>query len=274
MIYKESQTAAFSFFNQITPHRSGAFEFIEVLEDSGTRIVLQHVLVIGDDVTKHWRQDWEYQRTQLWAYSGDNTWVRRNLSATEAAGTWTQAVWQVDDSPRYAGIGRWDHAAGASSWTSEIEWRPLPRRELTTRNDYDKLIGSNRQTITPTGWVHEQDNLKIDRKAAGGEQILTRERGLNLYTRISGHDFSRGRDYWHTTRDYWAVVREAWDARLASTPKLTIQPTVNDERLYQTLFEQADALSRSKPAKADIRKVIDQIIDRFAQPAKVVASKP
>lgn len=255
-------------------HRSGAFEFIEVLEDSGTRIVLQHVLVIGDQVTKHWRQDWQYQRTRLWAYAGDDTWLRRELNERDAAGTWTQAVWQVDDSPRYAGIGRWTHEGGVSSWTSEVEWRPLPRRELTTRNDYDKLIGTNRQTITPTGWVHEQDNLKIDRKAAGGEQPLTRERGLNVYTRVSGHDFSLGRKYWQDTRDYWAVVRQAWDARFAEHPRLVIHASRGDERLYQAMFEQAEALSSQKMASADMRSWIDRVIDRFVEPSQLAATAP
>lgn len=255
------------------PHRSSGFEFIEVLEDSGSRIVLQHVLVIDDQVVKHWRQDWAYQRTRLWAYAGDNTWVRRELTAAEAAGTWTQAVWQVDDSPRYAGIGRWDHAAGTASWTSESEWRPLPRRELTTRNDYDKLIGVNRQTITPTGWVHEQDNLKIRRRADGGEQALVRERGHNVYTRVSGHDFGPGRAYWQSTRDYWAVVRDAWDARLAGHARLVILPAIDDERLYQTLFEQAEAMGGHGLATPDLRRAVDGVLDRFTRPAEVASSQ-
>ena len=255
-------------------HRSGAFEFVEVLEDSSTQIVLQHVLVIGDDVIKHWRQDWQYQRARLWAYTGDDTWVRRELSAAEVAGSWTQAVWQVDDSPRYAGIGRWTHEGGVSSWTSEVEWRPLPRRELTTRNDYDKLTGSNRQTITPTGWVHEQDNLKIDRKAAGGEQVLTHERGLNTYTRISDYDFSKGRQYWQETRGYWAVVRQAWDDRFAKHDRLVIHAAQGEERLYQSMFEQAEALSNQKMAASEMRSWIDRVLDRFVEPSQLAAKTP
>ena len=254
------------------PHRSGAFEFVEVLEDNGTQIVLQHVLVIEDQVIKHWRQDWQFERQRLWSYVGDDTWERRELSAREAAGTWTQTVWQVDDSPRYAGIGHWTHQGGVSSWTSEVEWRPLPRRELTTRKDYDKLIGTNRQTITPTGWVHEQDNLKIDRKAPGGEQALTHERGLNIYTRISGHDFSAGRQYWNETRDYWTVVRQAWEARFEKQPRMVIHAAQGDERLYQSMFEQASALSEQKMAAGEMRGWIDQVLDRFIEPAQLASA--
>jgi len=40
-----------------------------------------------------------------------------------------------------------------STWHSENTWWPLPRREFSVRNDYNVLSGSNRHTITPTGWV-------------------------------------------------------------------------------------------------------------------------
>jgi hypothetical protein len=41
-----------------------------VIEDTGRRIVLQHMLVITDDndktfVIKHWRQDWEYEPARV-----------------------------------------------------------------------------------------------------------------------------------------------------------------------------------------------------------------
>nr|WP_286803404.1 DUF6607 family protein [Acinetobacter sp. UBA2063] len=75
-----------------------------------------------------------------------------------------QTVWQVDDSPRYAGLGRWTKDNGVTEWTSNETYRPLPRREHTIRNDYDVIIGTNRHALTATGWVHEQDNIKFDSK--------------------------------------------------------------------------------------------------------------
>ena len=44
---------------------SGGHESVRVIEDTGTKIVLQHLLVVGAEgeefVIKHWRQDWEYE---------------------------------------------------------------------------------------------------------------------------------------------------------------------------------------------------------------------
>src|SRR5690606_22636668 len=42
--------------------RSGATEWITVVEQRSDFISLQHILVMGDEhtVVKHWRQDWQY----------------------------------------------------------------------------------------------------------------------------------------------------------------------------------------------------------------------
>src|SRR5690606_34630304 len=118
----------------------------------------------------------------------------------EARGKWSQAVFQVDDSPRYEAIGAWRHEGGVSSWLSDETWRPLPRREFSVRDDYQVLVGSNRHTITPDGWVHEEDNLKValdDNGDYAGEQaVLAREAGLNRYQLIDDHDWSAGDAYW------------------------------------------------------------------------------
>src|SRR5690606_20340908 len=72
-------------------HDSEATEFVEVIEDAGGRIVLQHVLVLPPDsdegesqeprVVKHWRQDWEYEARKLYEFRGHRTWVPRELTA-------------------------------------------------------------------------------------------------------------------------------------------------------------------------------------------------
>ena len=43
--------------------RSGGNEVVIVVEDTPTKIVLQHILVDekSGHVTKHWRQDWTYE---------------------------------------------------------------------------------------------------------------------------------------------------------------------------------------------------------------------
>ncbi len=139
--------------------------------DDGKFISLTHILamrVVQKDgtlsepmVTKHWRQDWRFEPTEVVEYRGREQWQRRVLRRKDVEGQWSQTVYQVDESPRYASVGRWQHATGSfSSWISGDTRRPLPRREWSVRKDYQVLIGTNRHTITPTGWIQEENNLK------------------------------------------------------------------------------------------------------------------
>ncbi|MCK5771107.1 DUF6607 family protein [Algiphilus sp.] len=227
------------------PQRSGGHELVLVIADTPRHVALQHILVMDGHVVKHWRQDWHYQRTTSWTYAGDRTWERVTRAPETVRGTWTQTVWQVDDSPRYAGTGRWRHAHGVSIWTSGETRRPLPRRERTSRDDYDLLLGINRHIITPWGWAHEQDNTKVDRTAAPADRAVVREAGLNRYRRITDHDFSPGRDYWTRTRAYWAEVREVWRELLADRARVPMAAEVDGKRLFQVMFEQADQFAEA-----------------------------
>jgi hypothetical protein len=134
------------------PKRSAAFEHVLLVEDTGKRISLQHILVMGGgSVTKHWRQDWIYESPRHWVFVGKERFEPREREAAAIPGTWTQLVYEVNDAPRYAGDGKWNHKYGVSTWTSGRSWRPLPRREYTKRDDYQLINGENRHTITPLG---------------------------------------------------------------------------------------------------------------------------
>jgi len=159
------------------PYQSWGTEYVFVSEDRGDFIALQHVLVMHvqmEDgstskpmVVRHWRQEWRYQSDALLAYEGANTWARRPVPAQQREGAWVQSVYQVDDSPRYAARGRWQHNDSYSTWISDETWRPLPRREWSVRKDYQVLVGTNRHTITPDGWVQEENNLKLALGSSG-----------------------------------------------------------------------------------------------------------
>lgn len=168
--------------------------------------------MVGDkqEVVKHWRQRWEYEGRELVEFRGGHEFARRALAADEARGTWLQKVFGVDDGPRYQGHGRWRHAAGVSAWESNETWRPLPRRE--SKRDYQVLVARNRHTLTPTGWVHEQDNLKL--RLGVGATAVARETGLNRYERVEDPRFSAGEAYWKDTQAYWGDVRAAWNTAL------------------------------------------------------------
>lgn len=258
------------------PYQTEATEFVEVIEDTGDFISLQHVLVLLNDdpesepsVVKHWRQDWQYEDTQINAYrgnaTGNKTWEHVELSPAEVKGTWSQAVYQVDDSPRYEAIGKWTHTGDRSAWESAETWRPLPRREYTKRHDYNVMVGRNRHTITPNGWVHEQDNYKLILDDAGQpKQVLVHESGLNVYDKVDDIDFAAGHEYWDATKVYWQDVRAVWADLLSQPGTLTLKGKVDGNRLHQVLFALAQEVKDSDSYNSSaMRPQIAERIDRF-----------
>jgi hypothetical protein len=227
------------------PHaaqRSAGSELVVVIADSADHISLQHILVLGEKhtVVKHWRQDWDYQPLGLLQFRGNGVFAWRQLSPTEANGRWSQTVYEVDEAPRYAGIGRWQHDNGIDAWESDRVWRPLPRREYTKRKDYQALEVVNRHTLTPDGWIHEQDNTKLVLHADGSAQALARESGVNSYTHLTGYDFAAGRAYWKGTQAYWADVRGAWLRAEGSSGHFTTSPEPDGEARIDELFKLAE----------------------------------
>lgn len=198
---------------------SGGSEIVRVVHDKGDRISLQHILVMEHEgqaiVVKHWRQDWVYQPESVLTYAGANQWTVTPVPADQRAGAWSQTVWQTDDSPRYGGVGRWTYVNGLSVWTSNPTWRPLARRDAVLNPVYDRYLGTNRHALTPAGWVHIQDNVKMNGRAGGEPVAIVQEDVVNTYDRSTSYSPKAGDDYWAATKDYWAAVRDAWDAVIA-----------------------------------------------------------
>ena len=259
-------------YERAPAQRSGGDEVVIVVEDSPTRVVLQHLLVEqkSGHVTKHWRQDWTYEAPQRWEFASDQTWRVRDLPAEKTAGAWTQCVYEVSDAPRYCGTGQWNHRYGVSTWTSDRTWRPLPRREYTKRDDYNAMNVENRHTITPGGWTHEQDNTKTVRRADGStERTIAREFGFNDYIRTDELNFKPAYDYWNATKDYWAKVRARWDARLADPRGLHLKTKVDGMAMIIPLFTQAGEVEAGKPVP---EAEIDQVFAEWVEPAAPAAA--
>ncbi|MCC5995112.1 MAG: hypothetical protein JJU18_01915 [Oceanicaulis sp.] len=220
---------------KITPAR----EVVYVIKDEGEFISLQHLLLVGPPdapiVIKHWRQDWAYEPARLMRYRGFNTWDFAELAAGQAAGAWSQTVYQVDDSPRYAGLARWIHEVNASTWEPAVSWRPLPRRDATIREDYDVIEAVNRHTVTEWGWTHEQDNTKLILRDAE-RRALVREHGINTYRRTELAGARAAADYWEATESYWALIRAAWDSVFAAAGEFTVDDDADGTRLYTPLL--------------------------------------
>lgn len=243
---------------------SGGFEVVRVIEDSGRVIRLQHLLVVGDtgktSVVKHWRQDWTYEPESVLAYRGTGHWALDAVAPVARRGAWSQTVWQTDDSPRYGGVGRWAHDSGVPRWTSEVTWRPLARRDAVRKPVYDRYMGVNRHALTPLGWVHTQDNMKI---GPAGERLAAyvQENVVNSYDRDTGFQIARADDYWAQTRDYWAAVRAAWDAAIARGQGVSVtEEAENGSVTGPRLMELADAVAAgskdSATAIAEARRTI------------------
>ena len=255
---------------QDAPYQSWGTEYVFVAEDRPDFIALQHVLVMrmrldGDKVSepmvvRHWRQEWRYEAPTLLVYEGANTWARRATPAAQRRGAWTQTVLQVDDSPRYASLGRWEHTEGVSTWLSGETWRPLPRREFSVRKDYDVLVGTNRHTITPTGWVQEENNLKY---ALNQKKLLAREYGVARYERIRDYDFGPGEAYYKRTEPFWAEVRAAWRELEEARGRFSVRAPVDQAQLFRPFFEYADKLAEGaafdrEQARAFIRRTLQE----------------
>jgi len=192
---------------------SGAHEVVRVIEDRGDFISLQHILVVGGEekfAIKHWRQDWTYEPKKVLTFIGGNAWSNDAVGQADRQGAWAQEVYQVDDSPRYGAVGQWTYENGVAAWQPAKAWRPLPRRDMTTREDYHVVDAVNRHAITHDGWVHEQDNTKTV-LSSGQPEALVREIAVNTYTHSEEFDPSTALDYWDATQGYWAGVREVWE---------------------------------------------------------------
>jgi len=196
---------------------SGGYESVRVIEDTGTKIVLQHLLVTGDEanpyVVKHWRQDWQYEPEKILTFTGGDTWEWTSVPEQLRKGRWSQTVYQVDDSPRYAGWGQWETTHGIKRWRSNWTARPLARRDAIRGPIYDRYVGINRHQLTPTGWIHWQDNTKMMPARDGSGELVpvVQEYVLNTYERFDGYNVAAAEAYWQKTRGYWDAVRGKWD---------------------------------------------------------------
>jgi hypothetical protein len=216
-------------------YTSAAFEWAELVEETEDKIVLQHLLIINDStIIKHWRQDWVYEDQNKYRFDRDNKWIYESVTKEKKAGTWTQNVYQVDDSPRYSGTATWTHADGLSAWYHKSD-SPLPRREYTKRSDYNVMKRGNRVQVKEYGWLHEQDNDKVVRTDSS-DVILAQEKGYNTYTRRSESDCVAAMKYWNKNKDMWADVRGAWDEVFDKKKDLKLRNRVDGKRLYEHLF--------------------------------------
>lgn len=254
----QESTAWMEGYEPIDRKVSGGYESVRVIEDTGTKIVLQHLLVVGskDDpyVVKHWRQDWQYEPAQILTFAGGERWELTDVPEAMRAGRWSQTVYQVDDSPRYAGWGEWEVTNGVKRWRSNWTLRPLARRDAVRDPIYDRYLGINRHQITPTGWIHWQDNTKMmPAKDGSGEMVpVVQEYVLNTYKRFDDYNVEAAEAYWARTGAYWAAIRAKWDEVMLANNGIRIEQEPNvGTSIGSELLRLADAIKTGETSTDD-----------------------
>ena len=254
------------------PYLEHASEMVVVVEDTGDYIAMQHLLVVThgekSHVVKHWRQDWHYQGGEAYEFAGKNVWEPIEFSKAQTQGAWMQSVYQVDDSPRYWGVAKWEHRDGVSTWSAATN-RPLPRREFSKRKDYQVLGAVNTHVVTPTGWMHYQHNHKID-KEHPTQPVIALEAGVNTYAKTTQTNFSAAEEYWVNTEAYWAEVRSAWADVYGERETLHLKSKWKGDKMYSHIFDLADEYWGEEDVST-ARAKVQEVIDAFRQPEQVAS---
>lgn len=273
--YTETFTDA-SEYQLKDPYSSRGLEWIFVDAEGQDSLILQHLLIVGGDrIIKHWRQDWIFENQELWSYQKNLEWAKTHLSLSEAQGTWTQKVYQVDDSPRYEGHATWIDVDGKIYWESQVS-APLPRREFTKRDDYNVLLRNNKHKITEDGHVHELDNAKLIRTEAG-DSVLVWEKGLNSYHKVDDRRCQAAQAWWEENKIYWQDVRLVWAEVYGENDYINLGRLIEGEKLYSRLFDLGDKWVAaetydSEEAKEEIREIIELYLSDEPSPWQTVAA--
>ncbi|MEP2280861.1 DUF6607 family protein [Maribacter sp.] len=234
-------------------------EWAELIVNEDDKISIQHLLQVGNPaaphIVKHWRQDWLFENTDLYGYNANNTWAYSSLPADQVKGQWTQKVYQVDDSPRYEGSSAWVHVDGKSYWENTAD-APLPRREYTTRSDYNLTVRGNRHEVTDYGWLHDQDNAKVIREDGKKDVIIAKEKGYNTYVKVDDSRCAAAAAWWKSNTDKWALVRTKWDDVYGRNQNLSLEEKVDNKVLYKYLFDE------EYDQKVEIEEVIESFVKK------------
>ena len=240
------------------PKKSRVIEYISVEEDTEDKIVLQHILVSGLAMIKHWRQVWIFEETDLYRYKGNDIWERKQLDLEEVSGEWSQVVYNVDDGPRYECSAQWNNIEGFWSCTADA---PLPRREKS-RKDYNVLERTNIHRITLQGWVHEQYNTKV--KIEDSNRIpIVKEKGYNTYIRIPDTRCKKALSWWPKRRATWSVIQKAWADTRQENTRLQFRKRFGAPlwvRLFMLARDKVDTPQRESNVYSKARKLIEKFL--------------
>ena len=127
------------------------------------------------------------------------------------------------------------------------------------RKDYDVLVGTNRHTITPHGWVQEENNLKV---ALAGRRLArtgVRRGALRAHPRLRLQ--ARVRRTTRATEPFWAEVRVAWRELEERAGRFSMRAPSDQAQLFLPFFEYAAKLEDGaafdrEEARAFVRRTL------------------
>lgn len=265
-----------------SPYTASATEWVAVAQDTGERVVLQHLLVTGEParVVKHWQQTWDYAPSSVVRYIDENVWESRALLSPGQIGRWSRTISEADGSPNYAAWGRWSHgsAAGPQWSASTAVLAPPPRREGLRRSAYQAVLVRDRIQLLGDGWLQQQALTKrwINDDTPG----IARESGVVRYRRVERGDaaasgFADAARYWHRVGPFWAEARRAWDDWLAGGGAVRLRDEVDGEPRWRRVFALASVVSEgSEKTRVDKGTVGEQIRDQIDAVLRDYVIKP
>ncbi|MBL7664625.1 MAG: hypothetical protein JNM93_05785 [Bacteriovoracaceae bacterium] len=245
-------------------YSTGGLEWIFVDAESDKSISLQHLLIHPDNsITKHWRQEWRHEDKDLLSYEAFNKWVYQDISFSiyDQTDHWTQATFQVDDSPRYECSAPWVRWNNLEYWECKSN-APLPRREFSVRSDYNILRRNNRHEINMAGFIHSGEAEKISRAEDGKDTLIALEMGKNTYTRVDKSLCNAAKQWWPQHEAYWRDVRAVWEELYAKKVDLAFHAKIDGKVLWEKLFDldqkyfSMNTPYNSEVGKAEIRSTI------------------
>ena len=130
------------------------------------------------------------------------------------------------------------------------------------------LRGTNRHTVTPTGWLQEENNLKGATDAA--LPAVGREYGVARYERLKNADFSGAEAYYQSTRVYWDAVLDVWQELWKQNSSISLTANSDQSGAFAGLFDLAEEFAAGRlaveAAKPRIRAALQAQMLRQSAP--------
>src|SRR5690554_7536516 len=120
----------------------------------------------------------------------------------------------------------------------------------------------SRMEITENGWMLEQDNQKIYRDENGKDELITWEKGHEIFTR-GNYNCQPAIDWWKENHQYWADVRLVWEKTIAANKTLKFERKVDKKLMYEQLFGLGEQFKGEQYDQAAAQKEIQSVINAY-----------